>query len=98
MSSNSSEWVVKGFFIGFIVAQFISGWISGPLIVIVLLLYVFAGEASRKIGAGIMAHLPVFVARKLMATPDVAADPFSFPVQTNPDVPLFTPFAPVNKV
>jgi hypothetical protein len=39
------EPIVKGFVCGFIVAQFISGWVSGPLIIVTLVVYVFNQHA-----------------------------------------------------
>lgn len=40
--------LVKGFFAGFVVAQFITGWVSGPLIVVLILLYVFSSRVLEQ--------------------------------------------------
>jgi hypothetical protein len=57
---------VRYFFIGFVAAQFISGWVSGPLILVVLFLYVFLGEATRKLGQILVARLPGFLLNRFV--------------------------------
>ncbi len=86
---ESSEALVKGFFIGFLAAQFVSGWISGPLILVVLFLYVFLGNASRKVGNAVLSKLPVFAMRYFAGLPVVQHQQQQQPQFTNVfDAPL----------
>lgn len=45
------EGLSKGFFLGFTAAQFFSGWISGPMVVVIILVYVFASEYVQRLGS-----------------------------------------------
>ena len=80
---EASESLIKGFFVGFIAAQFISGWISGPIILVVLFLYVFLGGATRKIGKAIIAKAPGFMVNYFVGlpvqqeVPNAFEDPFT---------------------
>ncbi len=68
-STGGGEGVVlaRGFFLGFVVAQFISGWVSGPLVIIAVLVYVFAGQAARTLGQALLRRLPAMLAQKFVA-------------------------------
>ncbi len=46
---ETSTALIKGFFAGFVAAQFISGWISGPLIVVFIFISVFSARALERI-------------------------------------------------
>ena len=89
---DTAEAQIRGFFIGFIVAQFISGWVSGPLIIVVLLLYVFLGETTRKAGRKIVSWLPAMMIKRFVAPPPPAPDD----IPTTAFVP-FPSFAPVDE-
>jgi hypothetical protein len=86
---DSAEPLARGFFIGFIVAQFISGWFSGPLVVVVLLLYVFLGDVTRKVGKSIMARIPGVIMRRFMESTAPVV-----PVQEGGYDTLFNAFPP----
>ena len=58
---DTAEALVRGFFVGFITAQFISGWVSGPLIVLVLIFYVFGGNGWKRITNAAASKAPAFV-------------------------------------
>lgn len=76
--------LAKGFFTGFVAAQFVSGWISGPLILVALFLYVFLGQAMRQAGGAIVRRMPAFLlhllARVSASKADIG-DPFSTQVE-----------------
>jgi hypothetical protein len=58
--------IAKGFFLGFVGAQFVSGWISGPLILIIIIVYIFIGQAMQQVGDAITARMPAFLVNSLL--------------------------------
>lgn len=85
----------KGFFIGFVAAQFVSGWMSGPIILLVLFLYVFIGQAMQHVGDAIMARLPTFA---LNLVSRIGSGKAQETLDQNPDfwghpsTPMYSPF------
>jgi len=51
----------QAFFCGFVAAQFISGWISGPVIFITIVCYVFLGKGVQRLIQSSMPYLPTFL-------------------------------------
>lgn len=91
--------LAKGFFIGFVAAQFVSGWISGPFILCVLCFYVFSGPFVQQINTALTARLPAFEGlRSLFGILSLgkgtvgAADPQPEDFWRLPNTPVSSPF------